>query len=257
MKLFQAISLIIFSIFAMQSNAAINPGTDYDQGGELIFSVWDHATSTSYTLDLGINTRNFDGNGTYTYDLSSDENWEYFKARTYDLYPNSIEWNVAGSDRDNRIPSTNGIMTTERIDENIPYSVTDISLGAFQFFQQELEEYQHFLDGNSIDYAKNHSYFLEGRDYTGLTENWGAWGGNLGDLTTAGYGESMEFWSLTTGGTWYRDKHAIHEKLAGTWTLANNQLLYTAAAPVPVPAAVWLFGSALAGLVGVSRRKRS
>jgi len=27
--------------------------------------------------------------------------------------------------------------------------------------------------------------------------------------------------------------------------------------PVPVPAAVWLFGSGLIGLVGVARRKRS
>lgn len=37
--------------------------------------------------------------------------------------------------------------------------------------------------------------------------------------------------------------------------LANNQLIYAPAAAVPVPAALWLLGSALTGLVGVSRRR--
>lgn len=44
-------------------------------------------------------------------------------------------------------------------------------------------------------------------------------------------------------------------------TAAGANLLYTAtitaaASPVPVPGAVWLFGSAIAGLVGVNKRKR-
>lgn len=45
-------------------------------------------------------------------------------------------------------------------------------------------------------------------------------------------------------------------------TTPGTNLLYTAtisaaASPVPVPGAVWLFGSAIAGLVGVSKRKRA
>jgi hypothetical protein len=39
----------------------------------------------------------------------------------------------------------------------------------------------------------------------------------------------------------------------GTLTLTGN----TVAAPVPLPAAVWLFGSGLMGLVGVSRRRKA
>lgn len=42
--------------------------------------------------------------------------------------------------------------------------------------------------------------------------------------------------------------------LPGTFQLTATQLTYTVGAPVPVPAAVWLFGSALAGLLGFSRR---
>ena len=46
----------------------------------------------------------------------------------------------------------------------------------------------------------------------------------------------------------------VFTKLEAIWVLADNNLVYYT---VPVPAAVWLFGSAFAGLVGVSCRKRS
>ena len=43
---------------------------------------------------------------------------------------------------------------------------------------------------------------------------------------------------------------------AGGWTFTRNDYQLTiTSAPVPVPGAVWLFGSALAGLVGLKRRK--
>lgn len=43
----------------------------------------------------------------------------------------------------------------------------------------------------------------------------------------------------------------------GTAGEANYQVTYTfTGQPVPVPAAAWLFGSALLGLVGVSRKRR-
>ena len=47
---------------------------------------------------------------------------------------------------------------------------------------------------------------------------------------------------------------------SGSWEISGNQQLSHAllyAQVVPVPAAVWLFGSGLLGLVGVARRRRS
>lgn len=45
--------------------------------------------------------------------------------------------------------------------------------------------------------------------------------------------------------------------LANLGPVANPELLPPPLAPVPVPAAVWLFGSGLLGLVGIARRKTS
>ena len=48
-------------------------------------------------------------------------------------------------------------------------------------------------------------------------------------------------------------------KFAGSWTLAFEagaaSLKYTVPAPIPVPAAVWLLGSAMAGLASIARRR--
>jgi hypothetical protein len=38
---------------------------------------------------------------------------------------------------------------------------------------------------------------------------------------------------------------------------AFGEFVFSAASPVPVPAAVWLFGSGLLGLVGIARRKKA
>ena len=245
LKLIAAASCLALSSIA---NAAINPGSDYAEGGELILSVWDSNTTTSYTLDLGVATRDFNGEDTYVYDLSSDQNWIEFTSGAQ-----SMTWDVAGSDRDSAVPSTNGVMTTAQIDRDS--SVTAVGYNMFNTMQTNVEQYIQLLDGIVADYSGNDSYFLSGGGYAGSTGTWGSFAGNF-DFTTATYGDSLEFWNLTTTGN-KRLKKPLHSKLAGKWTLADNQLIYTAAAPVPVPAAVWLFGSALAGLVGVSRRKRS
>lgn len=53
-----------------------------------------------------------------------------------------------------------------------------------------------------------------------------------------------------------RDYHLHPQGLAGTGA-AYTLSLWGSTAPVPVPAAVWLFGSGLAAMVGLARRRMS
>ena len=246
MKFTTVIAAAAALAIAGTANAAINRGNDMDQGGELILSVWDSASSTSYTLDLGIDTREFDETADYIIELN-DQDWMTFTSGA-----ESMTWDVVGSDRAAGMPSVNGIMTTAR--EGTDSSVTAIQHGLYNTLQTNIELYAQNLDNIDTDYAADNSYFLTGGDYAGDTGTWGSFAGNV-TFATASYGDTMEFWQLTTGLIEGRrpSPTAEHTKLAGTWTLADNKLVYTA---VPVPAAVWLLGSSLIGLVGVARRRK-
>ncbi|MCG7871384.1 MAG: hypothetical protein N0C83_00425 [Candidatus Thiodiazotropha lotti] len=71
------------------------------------------------------------------------------------------------------------------------------------------------------------------------------------ELHTAGLGLSVQGWDGSG--------HAVVEELFGfrTTCLDASCTFSREVAPIPIPAAVWLFGSALLGLVGFSRHRDS
>ena len=78
--------------------------------------------------------------------------------------------------------------------------------------------------------------------------------GNSGLTTSTTVGNSINFYFLHTSGVDYDTTILTNY---GSWKLdTSGMLTYTSnATVVPVPAAAWLFGSGLLGLVGVARRK--
>jgi hypothetical protein len=75
------------------------------------------------------------------------------------------------------------------------------------------------------------------------------------------FGQSGQLYGVRAAGETNAKVYAIN--LSGTevsysaiGNFASNQA-YTDAAPVPIPAAAWLFGSALIGAIGLGRRKRN
>jgi hypothetical protein len=90
------------------------------------------------------------------------------------------------------------------------------------------------------------------------------WGGATSFISTGGVGQSLEFFFMAGNGTLLNtNATAVRYGNAGdfaTWTLnADGSLLYMtpgAVSAVPVPAAVWLFGSGLVGLIGISHRRK-
>jgi hypothetical protein len=67
-----------------------------------------------------------------------------------------------------------------------------------------------------------------------------------------GLDSSVSLYGLTGNG----DKTSVQSYILGTnLTLSSAGVLSIGSSPVPLPAAVWLFGSGLLGLIGVGRRK--
>jgi hypothetical protein len=81
--------------------------------------------------------------------------------------------------------------------------------------------------------------------------------GTVTQNVMAHVGDAASFFyvSGTTSGIATATYDAKQFQNGATWTFDGTALNYSTASAVPVPAAVWLLGSALVGLVGVSRRR--
>jgi hypothetical protein len=82
----------------------------------------------------------------------------------------------------------------------------------------------------------------------------------IGAATTNGYagGSAVDFYQITDTGAAASETPVQFANASGaaTWSLSSaGDLVFSAPSAVPLPAAVWLFGSGLLGLAGIGRRK--
>ncbi len=89
--------------------------------------------------------------------------------------------------------------------------------------------------------------------------NEGSFSEDLQIVDGAALGTPLAFYTETTSTPNKAIGFSAVTQLQGQWDLANGQLSYTVAgaSPVPLPAAVWLLGSGLMGLVGIGRRRKA
>jgi hypothetical protein len=148
---------------------------------------------------------------------------------------------------------------------NVPANVGGIQLGNFQSFLGGVQaDTTTPIDGLGIkplvgcgalcDFSSGVSYTTTGG--TPASSKYAIFGSPVDDRATA-IGSSIALYGLTGNNTTGTVESYIlgSAKLSsnGTLTLTGN----STTAPVPLPAAVWLFGSGLMGLVGVSRRRKA
>jgi hypothetical protein len=232
-----ALAVAALALGASAAQAAI-------PAGNIVFNEWNNATNAQgYTWDTGLAAASFTGNTSFSVTLTNAAAIAAFNSNSA-----NVQWNVAGAAGAN-------YFTTGTTNNVLNYG-SNIGEGNFE-------------QSSAVSAA--------GTIYSSLTTNtaslssayWAAsfsqGNGSLADLTDkigGGASSSMNFLVLDTNatptlfsGTWTLQFLNAAGGLATTGTAVSAVLAWSPTA-VPLPAAVWLLGSGLAGLAGIGRRRK-
>lgn len=239
----------MLAVVLVAGAGAANASIAYDQGGlnEAYMSAYDISTGKTFTFDTGV---------TYNTLLANLNNKSY-----------GLNFDLSGSNWSNFITgaSLTSIKYVVAVGNAVDFGamvtgapLTNSASVVFGFDTASAIS-AHAIDINSkvaVNNGENLSTLVLDSESPGVGQHGTAssvWGGWVQD-PQALYGQAIGFQygqlDLNTGGN-------IPATFAGQWKLDGNSLSYAASspAPVPLPAAMWLFGSTLMGFLGLNRRK--
>lgn len=279
----KAIAVAISLVAAGGANAGINGGSPVQgQGigmGELYFSVFDAVNQISYTRDLGVTTDQFLAGQNGTYNFAADSRLTGF-INTANASNSTLVWNLMGGMNSEFSDPAEfprwGLYFTSNAGEaavaNVSYEQAGVAISTSSIYAAGANGAATAAGigtGSNVWSENNSSTSTGGDGYYA-----GQYGGNnIGMSIVVSdenfIGQSMDFYHVgialdANGDPLFNSDGNVYGDLDkyGKWTLASNgDLSYSTGAvvppPVPLPPAVLLLGSALAGLVGIARRKHS
>jgi hypothetical protein len=251
---------------AQGAHAAIsvgNPATNQPPG-ELFLTVYNPATTVTYTRDLGLDLDGFGSNAfstnfnTVSVNLAAD-------AAFASAFPSTagLVYSVIGVNFYDNPASPNAgynVFTTSNASQAAVLGLD--TLGQIPLIHANVTQY---VDATNSA-AGNSNFTLDSVAQINGTASNGSFGGGIftngtlsgglnGLSTAAAIGTPLSFYLLSVN---LETGENVNSKFASSFLLdANGRLTYNAEPPVvPLPPAVWLLGSALAGLVGVARRRQ-
>jgi hypothetical protein len=245
---------------ALISTGGYNPnngpdGTGSAAGGNVIFSIYDPTAGQS--LILNTQKTVLDMFTATSFSISDAGLASFISSHSADL--SVMQWNMGGLANG---PALTGVATTNG-NAGVVWNPA-MTPGSGLDLAGAMDGIYNYATNNNTFLSASNSYASPSSSATGFigSNAWGytfgsgaAWGAGFNNsLTGLNGGMKMSFAAidLPTDGV-------SMSTFAGTWSVdaAAGTLNYTAGvSAVPVPAAVWLFGSGLLGLVGISRRKK-
>lgn len=222
--------------------------------GELFLSIYDPGRSLSMVLDLNLTANSFRNNNAAL-------------INTFSVTDATLQSFIAGSSNQSLMRWNLGALSNAGFGPNNGALSTHGNAGA------TIDANEAVYDGNALTigmanleaYVNQHPTTMVVASSGGPAGHTGSyWGGTMGgalryDNQHIGFagGELMSFMALgqtdvsDLGGAPY-----ITAFSGGQWVLDPTLGRVSYVSAVPIPAAVWLFGSGLIGLVGISRRKK-
>ena len=244
---------------ALISTGGYNPnvgpdGTGSATGGNVIFVLYDPTAGQSLALNTQKTVQDMFTASSFSI---ADPGLASFLS-TYSADLSTMQWNMGGLANG---PALTGVATSNGNAGDVwnpaMTPIDGLSLSG------SMDGIYNLSTNNNAFLSESNSYADPSGSITGFIGS-GAWGYTLGSTAAWGPGFNNSLTGLNGG---MKMSFAAIDlptdgvsmsTFAGTWSVnaANGTLNYTVSA-VPVPAAVWLFGSGLLGLVGISRRKKA
>jgi|GEM_PF-2625408 len=228
---------------AGQASAFTTTATNDD----LLLTVWDDSLGVSYSRDLGISTLAF---------LASDSASQLFSQTTglfstlfgSEANSSNISWNLVGSGTSTKSTSILATVGTPGLTNN----------GNGQLLVDEntfMGDLNSLASGSSATEASVNS--TSNPAYGGAF-----WGSNYkvvsNTTSPTGFGSAQGFSVINGGGSGITARATSTQLPLGSFSLlANGSVQYGPVSAVPIPAALWLMGSGLVGLLGVGRRRKA
>jgi hypothetical protein len=235
-----------------QASAAVAAASSGN--GSLILVVTDTVTGASFYQDLGqtVSTMLPTNNASFSLNVSGDAN---YTALTTEAGANALSFAVVGGANGVNAPlgGANDYLTTSGTQTYTATTLTNLNFRNFSLIDQNLTVP---LNANTESASKSFYVAPTGSPLYNQASGLWTWNGktSINTIASVGTTPSNLFFLTGTGST----GHAT-PTLEGTVTFNAGMFTFTSnnVSAVPLPAAVWLLGSGLAGLVGVGRRRRS
>ena len=250
-----ALGVVTSAHAAIQNPFGVGPG-------EMFLSVYDATRGVTFTKDTGITTDQIALPGfsvNVAFDQTAGSNWSKF-ATGMDA-ANTV-WTFAGGDSRG---ATSGVVSQIKFASALNSNTLASSLSTLTFPQissinSALSVHENAVNGDTglgqTDVAANLTTFVSDIQVGALGQHSaGTWGPNIGFKAPVGLEPESKF-TDTAAFVYYGLDSATFTPFRvdlGKLQLTTSGLQSVSA--VPLPAALWLFGSAIAGLFSMNRRK--
>ena len=248
-------TILAVALMAAAGSASAAIGTTSD-ASELFMQAYDGTSKNTYSFNTGITVATLlsnVSNAAYSasFDLSSDANWttSFLGAAGFNALTTTYGLVVGNQSAPDAFSTSSAV-------GGLPTPVNDTDVFAIASgIKNQAQKINNAMVGNSK--VVNDSATAD----TGQFYDFNTLFGNQSTpsaMAAGAYGSSLGFYHAGTGPNLAEDALiGTREAFVGGWKLSGNALTFNAAnvAAVPLPAAVWLFGAGLMGLLGLNRRK--